>query len=108
MLLVPLLILVSLGLIQGSYAACSSAPSVTKVSGTHAPNGELCAGDLLFEDTFDELDLKKWQHELTLGGGGVSRSLFFKVIYGGLSQSNATLKTGITYPGIPTKVGYIK
>ncbi|KAJ8945917.1 hypothetical protein NQ314_009011 [Rhamnusium bicolor] len=40
------------------------------VSGNQAPSGQICPGDLIFEDTFDELNLKKWQHELTLGGGG--------------------------------------
>ena len=30
-------------------------------------------GELIFEDNFDFLDLYKWQHELTLWGGGVSR-----------------------------------
>ncbi|CAH0546480.1 unnamed protein product [Brassicogethes aeneus] len=43
--------------------------SLTTVSGTHAPK-QVCAGELIFEDDFDTLDLKKWQHELTLGGGG--------------------------------------
>lgn len=72
MLLVPLAVFISFGLFQGGNADCSSSVSITKVSGTHAPQGEICAGDLLFEDTFDELDMRKWQHELTLGGGGVS------------------------------------
>lgn len=71
MLLVPLLVLICFGLFQGGDSACSTL-SITKVSGTHAPLGDLCPGDLIFEDTFDELNMKKWQHELTLGGGGVS------------------------------------
>lgn len=37
--------------------------------------GTYCSGDVIFEDTFDKLDLKKWQHEntlaSTLAGGGV-------------------------------------
>lgn len=80
-LLVPLIAL-SLGLIRGGNAACTGAASVTTVAGALAPQGELCAGDLLFEDTFDYLDLKKWQHELTLGGGGVSTLLLFTSITG--------------------------
>ncbi|XP_074028638.1 beta-1,3-glucan-binding protein [Leptinotarsa decemlineata] len=44
--------------------------SITTVSGSQAPNGIICSGDLIFEDDFNELDLKKWQHEQTLGGGG--------------------------------------
>lgn len=49
-------------------AQCA-APSLTTASGTHAP-GEICAGQLLFEDNFDTLDQAKWRHEMTLGGGG--------------------------------------
>lgn len=37
--------------------------------------GQYCSGDLIFEDTFDSFDLKKWQHENTLSGGGVSSLL---------------------------------
>jgi beta-glucanase (GH16 family) len=47
---------------------CTSSP--TTISGTHAPAGQICSGDLIFEDNFDEFDLKKWQHESTLAGGG--------------------------------------
>lgn len=50
-------------------AACT--PSVTTVSGTHAP-ATICSGALIFSDEFDEFDLEKWQHENTLAGGGVS------------------------------------
>lgn len=35
-------------------------------------NGQYCSGDLIFEDTFDMFDTRKWQHENTLSGGGVS------------------------------------
>lgn len=34
--------------------------------------GTICSGDLIFEDNFDFFDFKKWEHENTLGGGGVS------------------------------------
>ena len=27
---------------------------------------------LVFEDNFDTLDTEKWEHELTMGGGGVT------------------------------------
>lgn len=47
----------------------TSACTVTTVSGAAAPTS-FCAGDLIFEDTFDTLDFSKWQHEMTLGGGG--------------------------------------
>lgn len=46
-------------------------PSLTTVSGTAAPTGEICPGDLIFEDNFDFIDLSKWQRENTLSGGGV-------------------------------------
>ncbi|CAH2236983.1 jg9475 [Pararge aegeria aegeria] len=43
--------------------------TVTTVSGTHAP-ARVCGGDLIFSDEFNTFDLEKWQHELTLAGGG--------------------------------------
>lgn len=49
--------------------------SLTTASGTyvvHKPNGQFCSGDLIFEDTFELFDLRKWQHENTLAGNGVS------------------------------------
>ncbi|XP_075970510.1 beta-1,3-glucan-binding protein-like [Anticarsia gemmatalis] len=60
-LLIGVLTIASLG------AACT--PSVTTVSGTHAP-AKICSGALIFKDEFDEFDFEKWQHENTLGGGG--------------------------------------
>lgn len=47
--------------------ACGWSP--TTASGTKKPN-QICAGQLIFEDNFDSLDQSKWQHEVTLGGGG--------------------------------------
>ncbi|XP_039748532.1 beta-1,3-glucan-binding protein-like isoform X3 [Pararge aegeria] len=44
-------------------------PSVTTVSGTHAPKA-ICSGAMIFDDEFDEFDFETWQHEVTLGGGG--------------------------------------
>lgn len=46
--------------------------SITTVSGPYSLKGKLCAGALVFKDDFDKLDLKIWQHESTLTGGGVS------------------------------------
>lgn len=57
-------------------AACT--PSITTVSGTHAPV-TVCSGAMIFADDFNELDTEKWQHENTLAGGGVS------IIYIGIS-----------------------
>lgn len=56
-------------------------PSMTTSSGTFSvpkPKDrptQHCAGDLIFEDTFDMFDLRKWQHENTLSGGRVSSSV---------------------------------
>lgn len=48
-------------------------PSVTTASGSHVTHkGPFCSGDLIFEDTFDTFDMRRWQHENTLTGGGVS------------------------------------
>nr|QFS20852.1 beta-1,3-glucanase [Antheraea pernyi] len=47
--------------------ACT--PSITTVSGTHAPV-TVCSGALIFADDFEEFDLEKWQHENTFAGGG--------------------------------------
>lgn len=44
-------------------------PSVTTVSGTHAP-AQICSGALIFEDNFDFLDHSRWKHEISLAGGG--------------------------------------
>lgn len=57
-----------LALQLGGGLACTV--SKTTVSGSFAPKGTICSGDLIFEDTFDTLDFAKWQHEITLGGGG--------------------------------------
>lgn len=46
--------------------------SVTTASGSLVHQKAFCSGDLIFEDNFDRLDLERWQHEHTLGGGGVS------------------------------------
>ncbi|KXJ79664.1 hypothetical protein RP20_CCG028547 [Aedes albopictus] len=45
-------------------------PSVTTASGTSVYRRNFCPGELIFEDNFDHLDLEKWEHEHTLGGGG--------------------------------------
>lgn len=54
--------------------------TLTTASGSHAihkPNGQFCSGDLIFEDTFDTFDLRKWQHENTLSGNGVIFIIIF-------------------------------
>lgn len=52
-------------------------PSVTTASGSSAPTGVICPGDLIFEDNFNSLSNAVWEHENTLGGGGVSRCILF-------------------------------
>lgn len=44
--------------------------TVTTVSGSHAPQRSFCAGELIFEDNFDNFDLSKWHHEVSMWGGG--------------------------------------
>jgi hypothetical protein len=58
---------VFLSLALGLTAACN--PSVTTVKGSHAPS-TVCSGNLIFEENFDNLDLGKWRHEVTMAGGG--------------------------------------
>lgn len=62
-----------LGALALATIASACTPSVTTVSGTHAP-ATVCSGALIFADDFEEFDLEKWQHENTLAGGGVSIS----------------------------------
>lgn len=55
----------------GSYAMRTCQPSITTVSGSKAPKGPLCKGQLLLDERFTEFDRDLWRHEITLGGGGV-------------------------------------
>lgn len=45
--------------------------SITTASGSAAPTGQICPGDLIFEDNFDYIDGNHWDRENTLSGGGV-------------------------------------
>lgn len=47
---------------------------------------------LIFEDDFEFLDLKKWQHELTLGGGGNWEFEWYVN-----NRSNSYTKNGVLY-----------
>lgn len=59
-----------------SSAKCHHCPkSVTTVSGNAIKFGEICQGQLIFEDDFNDLNENIWQHEITVGGGGVSLTL---------------------------------
>lgn len=44
-------------------------PTITTAGGPQAPS-QICAGQLIFEDTFDNLNTAKWKHDRTLAGGG--------------------------------------
>lgn len=46
--------------------------TLTTVSGSKAPTGRICKGQLLLNENFVEFDRDLWKHEVTLGGGGVS------------------------------------
>lgn len=59
-----------LGLVLTEDGLECDKPSVTTASGTQAPAGPYCPGELIFEDNFDFLDFDKWEHENTLAGGG--------------------------------------
>lgn len=58
------IVLVSLVLVA-SVQACTDSTA----SGYRAPKN-FCAGDLIFEDNFNNLDTRKWRMENTLAGGG--------------------------------------
>lgn len=56
-------------------------PSLTTASGSAAPGGVICPGDLIFEDNFDFFDYGKWSKENTLSGGGVSLFVEFLKVH---------------------------
>lgn len=61
-------------LLFSEHVSCENCEktSLTTASGTHAPLGDYCQGQLIFEDNFDELNLRKWEHEISLTGSAVS------------------------------------
>lgn len=52
--------------------------SITTASGTFVSSKDYCRGQLIFEDNFDDFDLRKWQHEISLTGSAVSFCRFGK------------------------------
>lgn len=64
-------------LIDGGYTMRRCRPARTTVSGTKAPRGSLCRGQLLLNEQFNTFDRNLWHHEVTLGGGGVRFLLFY-------------------------------
>ena len=55
-------------------------------------SGSMAAETLVFEDNFDKLDFSKWQHELTMGGGG---NWEFEMYTN--NRTNSFTKDGILY-----------
>jgi hypothetical protein len=50
------------------------------------------AETLIFEDTFDTLNFKNWQHELTMGGGGNWEFEWYVN-----NRTNSFVKEGVLY-----------
>lgn len=69
-LVVLVVVLLVLNFDGGVEAVCT--PSITKVSAGDVSLGQLCSGQLVLDEEFNSLDTNLWQHEITLGGGGVS------------------------------------
>lgn len=67
-LLLLLSVVLNAALATNTCSKCGA--SVTRVSGTHAPS-QICSGDIIFQEEFNSLNFKKWQHENTLAGGRV-------------------------------------
>lgn len=44
--------------------------SLSRAEGAHMPTSERFRTNLVFSDDFDELDLAKWKHEITMSAGG--------------------------------------
>ena len=59
------LLFVAFSLIVQINGQCES--SITTVKGLKAPSGQLCSGQLIFEDNFDVLDNSNWFYENTMG-----------------------------------------
>lgn len=58
-------------LIDDAEIAPMCTPSVTTVSGSHAPSGQICSQQLILNENFDFFDMNLWRHEITMNGGGV-------------------------------------
>ncbi|XP_022117149.2 beta-1,3-glucan-binding protein [Pieris rapae] len=80
-----------LGVVALATAASTCRPSITTVSGSHAPQ-TVCSGDMIFADDFVEFDLEKWQHENTLSGGGN-----WEFQYYNNNRTNSYVRNGILY-----------
>jgi len=63
------LVLVALLALSVSAQRCAVS-SITTASGSAAPSGQICPGDLIFEDNFDWFNDGHWDRDNTLSGGG--------------------------------------
>uniref|UniRef100_A0A1B0D530 Uncharacterized protein n=1 Tax=Phlebotomus papatasi TaxID=29031 RepID=A0A1B0D530_PHLPP len=77
---------------QGILVNSQCVPSVTTVSGSHAPQGQICSGQMIFEDNFNDLDHGRWQHETTLAGGGNWEFQWYSN-----NRSNSYVYNGVLY-----------
>ena len=60
--------------------------------GTTAPPKRCNTPALIFDDEFEEFNLTRWKHELTLGGGGNSEFQYYAN-----NRSNSYVKDGVLY-----------
>ena len=55
-------------------------------------NGDSKFGDLIFEENFDTLNFSRWQHEITMSGGGNNEFQYYTN-----NRSNSYVRDGILY-----------
>lgn len=75
----------------------ASACTETTASGPAAPTSSFCAGDLIFEENFNTLDLNRWKHEITMGGGGNGEFQWYVSHQTNSYATNGTLNIKPTY-----------
>lgn len=73
--LISFLVIFVVSLHFDAVAEAHCTPSITKVSAGDYSLGQLCSGQLVLNEEFDTFDTGLWEHEITLGGGGVSRKI---------------------------------
>lgn len=67
-------ILISLILTKYNVAKECKEKSLTTASGSFVRENVYCKGELIFEDNFDVLNFRVWQHEISLTGSAVSQT----------------------------------
>jgi len=70
--------------VRGASVKCEKTVTTASISGLKKSSGEkkVCSGDLIFEETFDSLDLDVWQHDITLNGNRVSAESTLRMAVG--------------------------